>query len=114
ALHFAVQRDNLDIADLLIAAGANVKAASRYNVTPLSLAATNGSASMIERLLKAGADANATSEQGQTALMTAALTGKVDAIKILLAHGAKVNEKEPVKTQTALMWAAYEGNTGAA
>ena len=37
-------------------AGADVKAANRYGVTPLSLACTNGNAAMIELLLKAGAD----------------------------------------------------------
>ena len=114
ALHWAAQRDNLEIADLLLSDGANVKAASRYNITPLSLACTNGDAAIIDRFLKAGADPNATSEQGQTALMTAALTGKVDAVKLLLAHGANVNAKEPWKGQTALMWAASEGNADAA
>ncbi len=114
ALHWAAQRDNLEIADLLLNAGAKVKAASRYNITPLSLACTNGDAALIDRFLKAGADANATSEQGQTALMTAALTGKVDAVKLLLVHGANVNTKEPWKGQTALMWAVSEGNADAA
>src|SRR5258706_15839778 len=47
ALHWAAQRDNLEIVNLLIAAGANVKAATRYNITPLSLACTNGNAPMI-------------------------------------------------------------------
>src|SRR5579863_2263167 len=42
ALHLAALRDNLAIADLLIAAHANVKAATRYNITPLSIACTNG------------------------------------------------------------------------
>jgi ankyrin repeat protein len=110
ALHWAAQRDNLELADLLIGAGANVKAASRYNITPLSLACTNGNAMLIEHLLKAGADPNETSEENQTALMTASLTGKVDAVKTLLTHGAKVNPAEPYKGQTALMWAAAEGN----
>jgi uncharacterized protein len=114
ALHWAAQRDNLEIADLLIAAGANAKAQTRYHVTPLSLACTNGNAAMIEHLIKAGADPNGTSEEGQTALMTAALTGKADALKVLLAHGANVNAKEPYKGQTALMWAASEGNASAA
>ncbi len=52
ALHWAAQRDNLEIVNLLIAAGANVKAATRYNITPLSLACTNGNAAIIERLLE--------------------------------------------------------------
>jgi ankyrin repeat protein len=45
--------------------------------------------------------------------MTAALTGKVDAVRVLLAAGAKVNVAEPVRGQTAFMWAASEGNTAA-
>jgi hypothetical protein len=34
-------------------------------------------------------------------------------LKVLLSHGAKVNAVEPYKGQTALMWAAGEGNTPA-
>ena len=114
ALHWAVEANNLDIANLLIGAGANVNARTRYNITPLGLACENGNAAIIERLLKAGVDPNSTSEEGETALMTAALNGKVDAIKVLLTHGAKVNATEPYRGQTALMWAAGEGNAGAA
>jgi len=87
-------------------AGANAKAATRYNITPLFLASTNGNAGLIERLLKAGVDANSTSEQGETALMTAALNGTADAVRVLLMHGANVNTAEPATNQTALMWAA--------
>src|ERR1035438_10238867 len=69
ALHWAVREDDLETADLLIRAGANVKAANRFGATPLSLAATNGNAAMIEKLLKAGEDANAVvSESGDTVL----------------------------------------------
>ena len=55
ALHWAVQQDNVEAADLLIRAGADVKAAID-GVTPLWAACTNGNAGMIERLLNAGAD----------------------------------------------------------
>jgi ankyrin repeat protein len=113
ALHRAVRNDDIELARRLIAGGASVSVANRYNITPLSLACSRGNAEMIERLLKAGADPNATSEEGQTALMTAALAGKVDALKVLLSHGAKVNVMEPVRNQTSLMWAASEGNTAA-
>ncbi len=114
ALHWAAQRDNSEIASLLLAAGANPKAANRYKVTPLFLAATNGSETIIERLLEAGADPNGTSEEGETALMTASLTGKTGALKVLLGAGASVNAAEPVRGQTSLMWAASEGNAAAA
>lgn len=114
ALDWAVETNQEEIANLLIDAGADVKAATRYKITPLALACENGNAAIIERLLKAGVDPNSTSEDGQTALMTAARNGKIDALKALLSHGAKVNATEPYKGQTALMWAAGEGNAAAA
>ncbi len=109
ALHWATDRDDLAMADLLIRAGANPKAANRYGVTPLYSAALNANADMIERLLKAGADANTALPEGETALMTAARTGKIDAVRVLLDHGANVNGKEKWKGQSALMLAAHEG-----
>jgi ankyrin repeat protein len=113
ALHWAVQRDNLPIVDLLLKAGANAKATTRYNVPPLYLAANNGNAAIVGRLLDAGADPNASVYEGQTMLMTAALAGKADAVRRLLTRGAKVDAIEPYRGQTALMWAAAEGNTAA-
>ena len=88
ALHYAAHYDNLAAADLLIKAGANVRAANRYGATPLWLACVNGSASMVERLLKAGADPNTKMAEGDTVLMTAARTGNVTAVKTLIVHGA--------------------------
>ena len=60
-------------------------------------------------LLNAGADPNGTAHEGQTMLMTAALAGKPDAVRLLLTRGATVDAIEPYKGQTALMWAAAEG-----
>ena len=113
ALHWAVHRNDAAMVDLLIRAGAEVKAANRYGMTPVSLAAENGSAVIIKRLLKAGADANTALPGGETVLMTAARTGNVDAIKVLLAHGAELDAREEGRKQTALMWAATNGNAGA-
>jgi len=59
ALHWAVERDDIEMAELLIEGGARVGARTREGVTPLQLAATNGSAAMIGRLIRAGADPNA-------------------------------------------------------
>jgi ankyrin repeat protein len=102
------------MADELVRAGANVKAANRFGATPLSLACTNGSAAMIGELLKAGEDPNAVvSDMGDTALMLAARTGKPDAVKVLLDRGADAN-KTNTEGQTALMWAVAEKNAAAA
>ncbi len=96
--------------DRLIKAGANVKAANRYGVTPLYLACVNGSALVIAKLLDAGADANSATTEGETALMTVARSGNVEAAKVLLAHGADVNSKEQWRQQTPLMWAVAESH----
>jgi len=114
ALHFAVHLDDLEIVNLLLAAGARATTLTRYKIAPLTLAAENGNAAMIDRLLEAGADPNTASEEGQTALMTASMNGKVDAVRALLRQGAKVNLAESFRGQTALMFAAGEGNTKAA
>ena len=109
-LHWAVHRDDVEIATLLIEAGASAAAANRYGVRPLSLACTNGNPAMVELLLDAGADPNAALAEGETALMTAARTGEVEVVDLLLAHGAAVNAVETWREQTALMWAAAEGH----
>ena len=113
ALHWAVEADDVETTELLIRAGADIKAVNRYGATPLSRACLNGNAAIVEMLLKAGADPNSVLAGGETVLMTAARTGKVDAMKALLAHVADVNTKESSRGQTALMWAAAEGNAAA-
>ncbi|HEV2688897.1 MAG TPA: ankyrin repeat domain-containing protein [Bryobacteraceae bacterium] len=107
ALHWAAYNDDLDMLKMVLAAGANVKAATRDGaITPLFMACTNGNAAMIEALLKAGSDAKSVKSNGTTALMIAAASGHADAVKVLLDHGAEVNAKETTFGQTALMFAA--------
>ena len=109
ALHWAVERDDVDLAEILLTAGARASARTREGVTPLQLAAINGSARMIGRLIKSGADPNAPlTPAHDTALMLAARTGKTDAIRLLLEAGADINTKETWGGTTALMWAVAE------
>ncbi len=109
-LHWAVQNDDLEAAQMLIRAGAKVATANRYGMTPLSLACTNGNGALVSLLLESGADPNSALPGGETALMTAARTGKLEPVKALLARGAIVDAKEKQQGQTALMWAAAEGH----
>jgi uncharacterized protein len=113
ALHWAVYRDDVDVADLLIRAGANVRAANREGTTPLFMAALYGDPAMIERLLKAGADPKERGPNGETPVMFAARNGSPAAIKVLVAAGADVNVKESLRATTALMWAADQGHADA-
>ena len=114
ALHWAVYRNDLEIAGLLIQAGARATAANREGATPLSLASINGNAAMIEEVLKAGADPNVpVLSHGETALMLAARTGDVEAIRLLLDYGADAEAKDALRGTTALMWAAAQEHPAA-
>jgi ankyrin repeat protein len=109
-LHWAVRADQLEVADLLLRAGADAKAANRLGVTPLYLAALNGSGPMIRRLLDAGANPNQVDQTGETVLMSAVRSGEPDAVRALLDRGANPNAVEPQLRLTPLMLAAEGGN----
>src|SRR5262245_58089552 len=109
ALHWAAYRDDVEMAGLLLEAKANPECETRVGgVTPLILAARNGSAPLIAALLKAGADPSRSATTGATPLMSAAASGSVDAIKALIDGGADLNAREKTNGQTALMFAAWE------
>ena len=108
ALLWAAHWNAIDIAGLLIRAGADPNVANDFRMTPLSQACTNGSAALVDLLLKAGANPNTPVATGVPPIMTCARTGSADAVRMLIAGDADVNAKEPSQNQTALMWAAAE------
>ena len=107
ALHWAAMNGDSELAQMLIVAGANVRATTRLGTyTPLYLASRHGHAAVIEALVKAGADVKAGTPNGTTPLMVAAASGEVEAVGILIEHGSDVNAKDGVRLQTPLMYAA--------
>ena len=114
ALHWAIYRDDAEMVDLLIRAGANVKAANRDGVTPLAMASLYGNPSMILEAAQGrrrrgrsrperpdGADARGAQRQSrgdQGAASRAARTS---------------TRGKPLRGTTALMWAVEQRHPAA-
>ena len=116
ALHVAAQEGNLEIAGLLLDAGANVEAKTRIGgYTPLHLAGGGAHAAVVRALLGAGANTGAvTTTTGVTPLHLAAkaMDGE-GAVRAMLESGAPANAQESAAGQTALMFAASHGRVAA-
>ena len=112
-LLWAAQTDDLDIARMLLGAGADANLGNRYGITPLWLAATNRSPALVALLLEHGAEAAAGLPHGETPLMAAARSGDAESIQLLLDAGADPNVAEASLGETALMWAAAEDHADA-
>lgn len=78
-LHWAAETDQLEVARVLVGAGADIEAKTSWGATPLDWAATMGSARVADHLLSRGAT-------GFT-LITAAALGILEAVVALSAVG---------------------------
>ena len=114
ALHWAADRGNAEIAQVLVAAGANAAAVTRNGRhTPLHVAAARGHAAVARQLLAGRADVRATTTTGAMPLHFAAASGSKETIEVLVDAGADVNGRETQWGQTALMFAAGSGRADA-
>ncbi|MDP7560466.1 MAG: ankyrin repeat domain-containing protein, partial [Planctomycetota bacterium] len=91
-LHSAVYGGRKEIAELLLANGADVNAKDRYGYTPLHFAALEGRKEIVEVLIENEADLNAQAILG-TPLHHASNSGHKEVVELLLAKGADVNAK---------------------
>ncbi len=115
ALGLAVFFGHEDIAELLLAHGADVNAASKnaQRVTPLHAAVARRDARLVRELLVRGANPNAEQSGGFTPLHGAAYHGDRAIAELLLAHKADPTRKTTDgKTPAAL--AAERGNEAVA
>lgn len=84
----------VDVVDLLVKKGADVKRKDDNANTPLITAAQYCGARVVNRLIAAGADVDAVNGSSMTPLMIALVMGRFDAADALVANGAKLNAQQ--------------------
>lgn len=89
ALMFAAWADDLDLVKALIAKGADVKAKTTYQVTPIVLASNTAT---IKLLLDSGTPLNEENDARWTLLSHFAHKGKVEVVRLLISRGADVEK----------------------
>ena len=89
ALHFAAGRP--EMAQLLLARGANPNAKDKRSCAPLHAAARDGNEAVVGTLLAAGVEIDVEEVDGTTPLELAARAGHVGAAQLLIRNGAKVS-----------------------
>jgi ankyrin repeat protein len=127
-LHCAARYGHKEVAELLIAKGADINAKDTRGRTPIDLAINKsqkeiakllvsksvdvslhtaayiGDLQRVEKLINGGANVDAKDQKGQTALHYAAKAGEIPVAKLLIANGADVNAGDD---WTPLVEAAY-------
>ena len=108
ALHWAAERGDSELAEMLLFAGATIEGVTRIGAhTPLHIASRNAQSEVVSTLLTAGADVGArTDPGGTTALHLAATSGSASVIGLLVDAGADVDGREAEWQQTPLIFAA--------
>lgn len=89
-LSLAALGGHLEVAELLLAAGAGVNP-SAHDGSSLLMAAWGMHVEMVRLLLDHGANPNVASASGETPLMAAAYKGALEIARLLIEHGADVN-----------------------
>jgi ankyrin repeat protein len=121
-LHVAARWGREDLADLLIAGGADVEGRNEIDERPLHVAAQHGRPTVVKLLLSKGADVGAGGRRVNTPLHAAAcglggqsdIEGRLEVAKLLLAAGANVNARERHSGFTPLRCATnYESRNAA-
>lgn len=111
ALHWAAERGDAVLAEMLLIAGANPATGTRIGgYTPLHIASRRGHADVVRALLSANAGVAARSTvSGATPLHLAASSPSSAAVALLIGAGAEIDAREAAWGQTPLIFAASAG-----
>jgi ankyrin repeat protein len=111
ALVAAAYRNHLEIADLLIAAGADVNMKDNTLQSAYLISTSDGFTELLKKTLEAGADVHCTDSYNGTGLIRAADRGHVEIIRELLKTDIRVNHINRIGW-TALLEAIILGDGG--
>ncbi|XP_034153163.1 kinase D-interacting substrate of 220 kDa B isoform X3 [Esox lucius] len=103
-----VEEDNISAMKAHLDKFRDVDSRSENGLTPLMVAAEQGSLEMVQELIRRGANVNLDDVDCWTALISAAKEGHVDVVRDLLANNANLEHRD-MGGWSALMWAAYKG-----
>lgn len=93
-LHAAVQADDLDQAERLLAEGISAKSRDDQGKTALHLAAESANIRLIELLVGYGSVVNAKDASGKTPLHAAVESGDLASVKCLVGHWANIHAED--------------------
>ncbi len=90
-LHYASEKDDLDIVKILVQAGADVNTKDEMGKTPLHRAASCGRFDIVKYLVEKGANVNSRTFASETPYTMTLIYRYVDISKYLVERGAKIN-----------------------
>lgn len=109
-LHRAAAKGHVEIAGVLLEAGASIDIRGAGSWTPLHRAAKLGHEEMTMLLLEWGADVQVQGIHGWTPLLRAAMAGQANTGRLLIAAGADIKASNAAQRWTPLHWAAFSGS----
>lgn len=109
-LHFATEKDHLDVAELLLKKGADINAQDSMGMTALHWAIDRQQKGVVEFLLTNKARVDLQDEQGQTPLHLTVWNRNTDLAELLISHGAPLETKNKYG-DTVIVSAATNGRT---
>jgi ankyrin repeat protein len=108
-LHHAAERGHIEVASILLDAGADIDAREEDDETPLHYAAWRSQLAVGRLLVARGTDVEARNHWGRTPLLIVGReTGNADMARLLIDAGAKVNARDRGNS-SALDLAAWRG-----
>ena len=84
--------DGVEMAELLLDAGADIEIRDEYDNTPLIEACYSDNAPLVKLLVSRGADVHARKYRQETPLTVAAQSASAETARCLLAHGADIHD----------------------